>query len=141
MARYRRNPYRMEVINRFGQTVNLPLFEQTSRRLPEPTRSRFEGAPKSIAVATDTRKLSHLILTHDKRQLTNKQLAVLGAIIDIGPASNEEIAHHLGWEINRVVGRTFELRQYGIVVLAGKRKCRRTGMIVSVWQKKNDPLK
>jgi DNA-binding MarR family transcriptional regulator len=89
-----------------------------------------------MASATDTRKLSHLILTHNKLQLTNKQLAVLEAIVEIGPATNEEVAHHLGWEINRVVGRTFELREFGVVINAGKRRCRITGEIAHTWKVK-----
>jgi len=136
MARYRRNPYRKDVINRFGQTSGLPLFNSVSKQIPEPIRSRFEKAPKSMASATDTRKLSHLILTHNKLQLTNKQLAVLEAIVEIGPATNEEVAHHLGWEINRVVGRTFELREFGVVINAGKRRCRITGEIAHTWKVK-----
>lgn len=114
----------------------LPLFDSASKSVPEPTRSRFEGAPKAMPLATDTRKLSHVILTHDKMQLTKKQIDVLNAIGAIGPASNEELAHHLEWGVNRVVGRVLELRQYGIVEHAGKRKCRRTGMIVTTWDVK-----
>lgn len=134
MSHYRRNKFRSDVIERFGQTADLPLFDRDSRPIPEPVKTRFEGAPKAIEVATDTRNLSHATLTNDTVKFTSKQLAVLETIRLIGPVSNEEIAHHLGWPINRVVGRTFELRELGDVVKAGKRKCRITGNIVHTWR-------
>jgi hypothetical protein len=124
------------VIQRFGVTSGLPLFNATAKKIPEPIKSRFEAAPKSMAMATDTRKLSHVIATHDKLRLAEKQFAVLEALIDVGPASNEEIAHYLGWPINRVVGRTFELRQFGVVLDGGRRKCRITGNLVHIWRLK-----
>ena len=136
MPRYRRNRFRQETIQRFGQTANLPLFNGHSKPISEPTKSRFERAPKAIALATDTRNLSDTILRHDEISLSEKQLAVLEAIQLIGPASNEEVAHYLGWPINRVVGRTFELREFGVVLPAGKRQCRITGNIVHTWRVK-----
>lgn len=133
MTTYRRNRLRIETINRYGATAGLPLFEQSSKQIPEPTRSRFERAPKSMPLATDTRKLSHTILTQYGVKLTEMQLQVLDAINQIGPATNEEIKHHLGWEINWVTGRTFELRQYKVVVDTGRRKCKITGNICHAW--------
>lgn len=131
---YRRNPYRQEVINRYGQTAGLPLFERTSKAIPEPTKSRFKCAPKTIAVATDTKKLGHIAATHDPVRLGDKQQKVLDAFRAIGPASNTEVAHHLGWPINQVVGRTFELRELGLVVPAIKRVCSITGFVVQTWR-------
>lgn len=131
MMPYRRNRIRQEAINRFGATAGLPLFGD---KMTEPARSRLANAPKAIDVATDTRKLAHVILTHNTVELTKKQLVVRDAIEMIGPASNEEIADHLGWKINRVTGRTFELRTFGVVVPAGKRQCRITRNIVKTWR-------
>jgi len=51
-----------------------------------------------------------------------------------GQASNMEIADALGWSINRVTPRIFELRTEGKVVAAVKRKCRITGRRVIVWR-------
>jgi hypothetical protein len=136
MSLYRRNRLRIETINRYGMTAGLPLFEGVSKRIPEPTRSRFRAAKKSMPIATDTRNLAYTILTHDQVKLTEIQLTVLDAIRQIGPATNEEIAHHLGWPINRVVGRTFELREYTVVVDAGRRKCKITGNICHIWRMK-----
>jgi hypothetical protein len=137
MPYYRKNSYRADVVRRFGQTAGLPLFENsTSKPLSEPTKSRFENAPKALQLATDTRRLAHTILRHNKPALSTKQLAVLDALKQIGPATNEEIAHYLGWPINRVVGRTFELRQFGVVVPDKKRPCQITGNVVWAWKVK-----
>lgn len=89
-----------------------------------------------MPLATDTRKLSHVITTHDKMKLTARQLKVLDTIRLLGPSTNREIREHLGWEINCVTGRTFELRQYGVVVDAGRRKCKIGGNICHQWKVK-----
>jgi len=89
-----------------------------------------------MPLATDTRKLSHVITTHDKLKLTARQFKVLETLQLIGPSTNEEIREHLGWQINWVTGRTFELRQFGVVVDAGRRKCKITGNICHVWKTK-----
>lgn len=51
-----------------------------------------------------------------------------------GQASNMEIADALGWSINRVTPRIFELRTKGEVIAATKRICRITGRRVIVWR-------
>lgn len=148
MSNYRRNSFRRETINRFGQTAGLPLFESSGgpqiKQIPEPTRTRFDNAPLSVAVANDTKKLAHLLLTFDKIGLAEKQQKVLDVLIGHTDLTNEEIAYLLGWPINRVVGRTFDLRHLGIegqpfVLPAFKRKCSITGNVVQAW-KFNDKI-
>lgn len=144
MTRYRRNIVRQEIINRFGQTAGCPLFEGVSITTPEPARTRLEHAPKAVALATDTKKLAHLLLTFDKIRLGEKQQKVLDVLIGHTDLTNEEIAHVLGWPINHVVGRTFELRHLGIegqpfVLPAYKRRCSITGNVVQAW-KFNDKI-
>lgn len=118
---------------------------------------RFETAPKAMPVATETRKLAHIALTYDARELGVKQQAVYevlskvahwdnyqveeclghwrdGALEKLESLSNEEIAKYLELPINRVVGRTFELRQFGLVTAAKKRACLVTGRIVQTWR-------
>lgn len=134
MARYRRNAYRQEVINRFGQTTGLPLFESVSKPVPEPTRSRFENAPKAVAKATDTRKLAHVSLQHNLVDLSNKQQLVLDTFRDLGPSTNNEVAHYLRKEAGWVSARNNELREFGLLVAAGKRCCRISGNVVHLWE-------
>lgn len=138
MPEYRRNRLLAEKIKGDG-TFGLPLFNESVPPC-EPGASRLAEAPSSVALATDTRKLSHIMLTFDKQRLGKMQRIVFEVIKEHGPVTNEEINKILGWKaINRVVGRTFELRSYGIekkplVVFAGKRICTVTGNICSTWR-------
>lgn len=54
-----------------------------------------------------------------KEKLGTKQEIVYEALKTLSQASNEEIADHLGWPINRVTGRMTELRNFGLVDVAG----------------------
>jgi hypothetical protein len=134
MPEYRRNRLLEEKVER-DATFGLPLFGKAST----PSARMMESAPASIALATDTRKLSHILMKFNKQDLNRKQRIVFGVIKEHGPVTNEEINKILGWNaINRVVGRTFELRSYGmdkkaLVVFAGKRACSVTGNVASTW--------
>jgi hypothetical protein len=136
MGRYVKNRIRMEAVERFGQTAGLPLFEAVGPRIPKRFRTRLENAAKSMPLATDTRNLARIAQTSDPVELGDKQQKVLDAIRDLGAPTNAEIARHLDWPINRVTGRTFELRQYGLVAENGKRACSVTRRIVATWQSK-----
>lgn len=51
-----------------------------------------------------------------KPRLQDKEKMVLGALIALkGNATNQEIADYLGWPINRITGRTYSLRECGII--------------------------
>lgn len=52
-------------------------------------------------------------------KLGDKQFIVFETIRELGVATNEMIAEHLGWPINRVTGRVSELRNYGVVDVEG----------------------
>lgn len=52
------------------------------------------------------------------KKLGHKELQVLGVILRYGAVSNQEIADLLEWPVNRVTGRTFELREKGFVTEA-----------------------
>jgi hypothetical protein len=138
MTTFRRNNYRADHIRRFGQATGTPLFDSTlaTHRPNEVEQTRFENAPKVIQTGDDTRKLSHTMLKADEMKLGDMQQLVLDTLYKIGPATNEEIARHLGLPINHVVGRTYELRQFGLVISDGKRKCSVTGNIVHAWRVK-----
>lgn len=51
-----------------------------------------------------------------KTNLSRTQTAVYDALEAIGPATNRQLAKHLGYEINSVTPRTLELRTKGKVV-------------------------
>jgi hypothetical protein len=136
MSSFNRNSYRADHIRRFGQTTGTPLFDSVMKQPSEAEKARFENAPKAIQTGDDTRKLSHTMLLADEMNLGEMQQLVLDALYKIGPTTNEEIARHLGLPINHIVGRTFELRQFGLVVSDGKRKCSVTGNVVHAWRVK-----
>jgi hypothetical protein len=125
---YRKNPHRRDQIARFGQEAGLPLFEVGA--IDE------SPLPKAIADGRDTRKAAHMDVTSDQRKLSATRQKVLDAFRAIGPATNEEAAHHLGWPINRISGRSFELRERGFLVEDRKRTCRITGNNVHTWRVK-----
>jgi len=54
-----------------------------------------------------------------QHELGDKQQIVYDAVKELSRATNEEIAHYLGWEINRVTGRVNELSKYGMLVPDG----------------------
>lgn len=62
-----------------------------------------------------------------------RQVAVLNAVRRLGEATNSEISRELGWSINRVTPRVFELREKMRLVDVGKRPCRVTGRLAHVW--------
>lgn len=136
MARYRKNKLRFDTIQRFGQEVGLPLFRQENKSIPKHIQKRIEIAPKSIAVATDTKKLAHLAVTADEIKLAEKQQAVLEKMYEQENWSYQELAKALDWSVNRVIPRVFELRQFGLVIAGERRLCRITGMIVQTWRVK-----
>ena len=50
--------------------------------------------------------------------------------------TNMEVASALHWSINRVTPRVFELRDAGLVVSNGKRRCGVTGNTSYAWKVK-----
>lgn len=137
MSDYRRNTLLEEKVAA-DNTFGLPLFQKKTAT-DDATTYRLQSAPSSVALATDTRKLSHIMLKFDRKKLGDKQRRVYDVIKERGPVTNEEIAKALGWPINHVVGRTFELRHFGLekkalVVPDIKRICTVTGNCVSTWK-------
>ena len=53
------------------------------------------------------------LLAYDdaKKGLGRKQQEVFRAIEEVGPATNKQLAEHLGWPINSITPRCLELRQ------------------------------
>lgn len=65
--------------------------------------------------------------------LSDRQAAVLVVLEHSAPLTNNEIARELGWPINTVTPRVFELRARGNVKELGKRTCRVTGRNAYQW--------
>ena len=68
--------------------------------------------------------------------LSDRHQKVLQILATVPNATNSELSRMLGWEINRVTPRIFELREKELVVEAGKRKCKITGRTALVWRVK-----
>ena len=87
------------------------------------------GNMNLIYLAEDTRDEAYRSI---QRELSDRQKAVFD-IIRRGDRSNTEIASALGWPINRVTPRVFELRQLGLVFPNGKAVCPITLRRVQKW--------
>jgi biotin operon repressor len=69
--------------------------------------------------------------------LTNRQRPVLHHLRNASVAlTNAEIAAALGLPINQITPRILELREQGLVIDAGRRKCRITGNNAHAWRAK-----
>lgn len=66
------------------------------------------------------------------KDLGDKQRVVYEAIKTLGRATNEQLAEHLGWEINRITGRVNELSHYGMVAVDGLGKTK-SGRSAKIW--------
>jgi DNA-binding MarR family transcriptional regulator len=53
--------------------------------------------------------------------------------------TNRELAQVLGWDINRVTPRVFELRDKGYLQEAGDKQCDVTGHRAMVWKLRGGP--
>ena len=127
-------------------TAGLPLFQNENEELSKLEKYLVKEAPRAIPVATDTRKLSHIALTFDPNILARRELWVFSGFKELRElgfedATNEEVRVHLNTRINLVVGRTFGLRQKGVLGKSQKRKCRTTGNVVTAWVILKEPEK
>lgn len=71
--------------------------------------------------------------------LGSKQYEVLRAISFLGECNNQEIARHLGIEINRITPRVFELREKGLVEESRQDRDAETGRLTNFWRLKQVP--
>lgn len=70
-----------------------------------------------------------------------KQQSIIELFISTGKDkdyTNSEISQKLGWGINRVTPRVYELRQQGLLEEAQRRSCRITGRTAIAWKLKNN---
>ncbi|NOS67942.1 MAG: hypothetical protein HOO67_06315 [Candidatus Peribacteraceae bacterium] len=74
-----------------------------------------------------------------REKLGRRQLMVL-EVIERHPAgiTNLEICRELGWPINCVTGRVFELRTAGLVGKHGRRECRISRNNATTWARVQD---
>lgn len=66
--------------------------------------------------------------------LGKRQSAVFKELTKYPNATNSELAKSLGWTINTVTPRIFELREQGLVVEDEKRLCKITGRRAIAWR-------
>jgi len=73
-------------------------------------------------------------LKKSKPTLSAKRKEVYNVIAHLKPATNRNIAKHLGWDINRVTGRVTELVGLGMVTSDGTYKDKETNRTVTLWK-------
>ena len=66
------------------------------------------------------------------KSLGDRQQQVYDAIGELGVATGETVADHLGWTINRVTGRITELHKYGLVGVEGM-GMNKSGHVAKLW--------
>ena len=81
-----------------------------------------------------TRKTQVDSLKQLKPTVASKRQTVYNVINYLKPATNRNIAKHLGWDINRVTGRVTELVNLGKVKASGTHKDNETNRTVTVWE-------
>lgn len=69
-----------------------------------------------------------------KDNIGAKQYDVFCAISILGECNNQEIARHLGWEINRITPRVYELRGKGLVTESRRERDVVTGRLTNYWK-------
>jgi len=69
-----------------------------------------------------------------QNNLGAKQYDVFCAISILGECNNQEIARHLGWEINRITPRVYELRGKGLVTESRRERDVVTGRLTNYWK-------
>lgn len=69
-----------------------------------------------------------------KRTLGFKQQTVFSNLSLLISATNSELSVKLGWSINTITPRIFELREKGLVTEACKRVCAVTGRTAIAWR-------
>jgi hypothetical protein len=72
--------------------------------------------------------------------LTFRQKEVLDRLRYFPDVTNMELAVSMGWTINRVTGRVGELVKIGLVLDAGKRRCKITNGMSHAWKAKHPVL-
>jgi hypothetical protein len=74
------------------------------------------------------------------QNLGAKQKQVLDALRVFPDATNAELAARLGWAVNRVTPRMFELRKMELVLQSVRRTCKATGGTAWAWKAKHPVL-
>jgi len=67
-------------------------------------------------------------------KLPKRRNQVLTALKELNYATNSMIAEHLGWSINRVTPRVFELRQLNLVTISHISWCPVTKNKAKYWK-------
>lgn len=74
--------------------------------------------------------------TYVEPTLGERQKVVYEVLEKHADLTNREIKEILGWEINTVTPRVYELRDRGLVFESSKRICKVTGRLAYAWSTK-----
>jgi hypothetical protein len=85
----------------------------------------------------DTSLFAHTIATHN---LGRKQKEVFDCLRHFPDATNAELSARMGWPVDRIKPRVLELRKMGLILDAGKRRCKVTGGTAHAWKAKHPVL-
>ncbi|MGK9477889.1 hypothetical protein [Melioribacter sp. OK-6-Me] len=121
---FKQNMRKLERIQRFGVTVDLPLFNQ--KDVPE--------KKKLPAWIWDGKGISRRAYDAFKSQFAQKEIEYLRAVLELGgEATDNEIVEILGWPPGYVSARRNALKELGVIVSYGKTKLGPSGVRNTVW--------
>lgn len=106
---WRTNQRKKELINKFGETVDMPLFS-----------GHRHGTASMPTYIFDGSKLKAEVYEKIKMHLSEMRFAVFCAIGELGKCTDHQIANRLQIELHRVVGRRHELQELGLIQYAGE---------------------
>ena len=105
---WKQNMADKERIQRMGQTVDLPLFDESVAE---------SGMPSEIYDASMNKAR---VFSAIQARLPASRFRVFTALFELGRATDQQIGKYLHWEINRVTPRRQDLQKLGLIQEAGE---------------------
>ena len=116
--KYSKNAERFCRIQEHGQTVDLPLFEPEAKGIVPSAKITTEEMPQRVFNGSQSKAEAYDAI---KGHLSASREKVMEALIDLGHATDRELATKLGWDVNRITARRKELQELGLVIFSGEK--------------------
>jgi len=119
---WQKNIHKQEMIERFGQTAGLPLFDS------RPTTSLPDWIWNGNGISAEVYRKMELKFSDDAKEYL-RALLLLG-----GQATDHEVKDAIRWDLHIVSARRNDLKKLGVVVsYPGKKKPGPYGMANTIW--------
>lgn len=129
---FKHNPQMEEVLFK-NPTYGLPLFDSCRENA-----AKCKSLPAWIWDGTGIKAEVHVKM---KSVFCDSRLQVLRAFMDLGKATDNEVAEYLSIRINCITGRRKELQKTGVIFSAGEKVIGPFGQPNTVWYVDYEKLK